>query len=86
MHTCNFRALSLLSLLETIGQKVEAPFKTAADKVEGFFASLGAEIKKEEQKILNDIEQVFIKDAGPLIQGISSFFTINEAEKIISNP
>ena len=78
--------MSLLSLLETIGQKVEAPFKTAADKVEGFFASLGADIKNEEQKILDEIEQDFIKDAGPLIQGISSFFTINEAEKIISNP
>jgi len=73
-------------LLETIGQKIEAPFQTAADKVEGFFASLGADIKNEEQKILNDIEQDFIKDAGPLIQGISSFFTISKAEKIISNP
>jgi len=72
--------------LETIGQKVEAPFKTAADKVEGFFASLGADIKNEEQKILDEIEQDFIKDAGPLIQGISSFFTISSAEKIISNP
>lgn len=73
-------------MLETIGQKVEAPFKTAADKVEGFFASLGADIKNEEQKILDEIEQDFIKDAGPLIQGISSLFTISSAEKIISNP
>lgn len=78
--------MSLLSLLETIGQRIEAPFKTAADTVEGFFASLGADIQKEEQKILNEIEQDFIKDAGPLIQGISSFFTISSAEKIISNP
>lgn len=81
-----FFALSLLSLLETIAQTVGAPFKTAADKVEGFFASLGADIQNAEQEILNEIEQDFVKDAGPLIQGISSLFPISLAEKIISNP
>jgi len=45
-----FSCFVTLVFARTIGQKIEAPFKTAADEIEGFFASLGAKIKNDNKK------------------------------------
>lgn len=78
--------MSILSSLENIIQRVEAPFKKPVSEIENFFKSLGSEIFDEENKILKQIGSAFTKDAAPLIQGIGAFYTAENADKIISNP